>query len=88
MKKNITDSTFKELFEVLNGRIYDAIANGDLAAAKQEIEILERLVKLKKTLAEINPKTPKNKEENPATKDRLFHDLEARLERIRQNNQI
>ena len=81
---------YDKLFKILNDRIYGAIADGDTAKAKGEIEVLEKLVKLKKAFQENTDKiqinNSRNNKNNQIDREQLFKELEERLNRIRNSN--
>lgn len=84
--------SYENLFAILNDRIAKLVEKGDTDNARKEIDILERLVKLKKTFLEFAERAKSSLHTKPAKdtkieKEKLFKELEERLTRIREANQ-
>ena len=84
--------SYNKLFTIQNHKIGAAIIADDAEKARKEIDILERLVKLKKSFMEIAEKRrmrPKKRTalEARIEKDKLLNELEQRFIRISEADQ-
>lgn len=84
--------SYENLFAILNDRIAKLVEKGETDNARKEIDVLERLVKLKKAFAEFAEKAKSSLHTKPtkdtkSEKEKLFKELEERLTRIREANQ-
>lgn len=80
---------FTKLSNLLLGRISKNIENDDTSQAKIELELLERLNKVIKSINENlyeEPSPVKDMSTRIKEREELFSELEARLEKLNQND--